>query len=141
MKLTLVDRIQLHFHSIENCLIHVINEIRKNEKSSLTKYKLLHGNGSPHTHRDVVNYLEEEGIEIISHPPHSPDLVPCDFWLNDYIKSKLNDHTNEESLAHEVSTIVKNIPINEFKKTFHKLLERMELCIENNGDYFEHLIK
>ena len=57
--------------------------MRKEEKSSLTKYKLLHDNGSPHTHRDVVNYLEEEGMEIISHPPHSPDLAPCDFWLND----------------------------------------------------------
>ncbi len=89
----------------------------------------------------IMVYLEEEAIEIISHPSHSSDLAPCDFCLNDYIKSKLNDHTNEESLAHEVSTIVKNIPINEFKETFHKLLERMELCIENNGDYFEHLIK
>jgi hypothetical protein len=29
----------------------------------------------------------------------------------------------------------------EFKKTFDKLLERMELCINNHGDYFEHLIK
>lgn len=88
-----------HNYYIENCLIPVINEIRKKEKSSLTKCKLLHDNGSPHTHRDVVNYLEEEDIEIIS---HSPDLSPCDFWLNDYIKGKLNDHTNEESLAHEV---------------------------------------
>jgi hypothetical protein len=53
----------------------------------------------------------------------------------------LADHTNEESLAQEVSTLVRIIPINEFKKTFDKLLERMELCIENNGEYFEHLIK
>ncbi len=100
-----------------------------------TKYKLLYDNGYPHAHRDVVNYLTEEGIEIIPHPPYLPDLSPCDFWLNDYIKSNLADHTNEVSLAQEVSTIVRNIPINEFKKTFDKLLERMELCIENNGDY------
>ena len=44
-------------------------------------------------------------------------------------------YTNEESVAQAVSTTVKNIPINEFKKTFDKLLERMELCMENNGDY------
>ena len=37
----------------------------------------------PHAHRDVVDYLTEEGIEIIPHPPYSPDLAPCDFWLND----------------------------------------------------------
>ena len=79
---------------------------------------MLHDNGSPHAHRDVVNYLTEEGIEIIPHPPYSPDLQPCDFCLNDYINSKLVDHTNEESLAQEVSTIVRNIPIKEFKKDF-----------------------
>ncbi|CAF1552172.1 unnamed protein product [Rotaria sp. Silwood1] len=130
-----------HDYYIDNCLIPVINEIRKKEKSSRTTYKMLHDNGPPHTHPDVIDYLMEEGIEIIPHPSYSPDLAPCDFWLNDYIKNKLTDHTNEESLAQEVSTIVKNIPINEFKKTFDKLLERMKLCIENNGDYFEHLIK
>ncbi|CAF1413611.1 unnamed protein product, partial [Rotaria sp. Silwood1] len=90
-----------HNYYIENCLIPIINEIRKKEKSSRTNYKLLHDNGRPQTHRDVVNYLTEEGIEIMPHPPHSPDLAPCDFWLNDYIKRNLGDHTNEESLAQE----------------------------------------
>ncbi|CAF1433346.1 unnamed protein product, partial [Rotaria sp. Silwood1] len=90
-----------HDYYIDNCLIPVINEIRKKEKSSRTTYKMLHNNGPPHTHPDVIDYLMEEGIEIIPHPPYSPDLAPCDFWLNDYIKNKLTDHTNEESLAQE----------------------------------------
>ena len=130
-----------HDYYIDNCLIPVINEERKKEKSSRTTLKILHDNGPPHAHRDVIDYLTEECVEIIPHPPYSPDLAPCDFWLNDYIKNKLTDHTNEESLAQEVSTIMKNTPVNELKKTFDTLLERMELCIENNGDYFEHLIK
>ena len=50
------------------------------------------------------------------HPLYSPDLAPCDYWL-------------------------KNISEEEFKKTFDKLLERMELCINNHSDYFEHLMK
>ena len=75
---------------------------------------MLHDNGPPHVHRNVINYLMEECIEIIPHPPYSPDIATCDFLLNDYIKNKLMDHTNEESVAQEVSTIMKNIPINEF---------------------------
>ena len=75
------------------------------------------------------------------HPPYSPDLAPCDYWLNDYIKNRLTDQPDEKSLARAVSKIVKNISEEEFKKTFDKLLERMELCINNHGDYFEHLIK
>ncbi|CAF3379437.1 unnamed protein product, partial [Rotaria sp. Silwood2] len=86
-----------HNYYIENCLKPVINEIRKQEKLSGTKgIKLLHDNGSSHTHRDVIDYLTEEGIEIMPHPPYSPDLVPCDFWLNDYIKRNVTDQENEE---------------------------------------------
>jgi histone-lysine N-methyltransferase SETMAR len=75
------------------------------------------------------------------HPPYSPDLAPCDYWLNDYIENRLTDQPDEKSLARVVSNIVKNISEEEFKKTFHKLLERMELCINNHVDYFEHLMK
>ncbi|CAF4698778.1 unnamed protein product, partial [Rotaria sp. Silwood2] len=87
------------------------------------------------------NYLTEEDIIIMSHPPYSPDLAPCDYWLNDYIKRNLTDQPDEKSLARAVSKVMKKVPKEEFRKTFDKLLERMELCINNHGDYFEHLIK
>jgi histone-lysine N-methyltransferase SETMAR len=79
----------------------------------------------------VIDYLIEESIEIIPHPPYSPDLAPCDFWLNDYIKINLAD---QELLFQAVCEIVNNIPEKWFKKPFDKLLERMELCINNNSD-------
>ncbi|CAF3373006.1 unnamed protein product [Rotaria socialis] len=120
----------------------VVKEIRKQRKSNGTKgIKLLRDNASSHRHSDVINYLTGEGINIIPHPPYSPDLAPCDYWLNDYIKQNLTDQPDEKSLTHAVSKLIKNIPEEEFKKTFDKLLERMELCINNHGDYFEHLIK
>jgi hypothetical protein len=53
----------------------------------------------------------------------------------------LTDQENEESLAQVVSRILKNIPEEEFTKTFNKLQERMQPCVNNNTDYFEHLIK
>ena len=72
------------------------------------------------------------------HPPYSPDLSPCDFWLNDYIKRHLEDQEDEESLFKAVTKLLKSIPKEEYKKTFKKLLERMQLCIDHHGDYFEH---
>jgi hypothetical protein len=39
-------------------------------------------------------------------------------------------------LAHVVSKPVKNIPEGELKKTFGKLLERIEISINNHGNYF-----
>ena len=78
---------------------------------------------------------------MMSHLRYSPDLVPCDYWLNDYIKRNLTDQTDEKSVARTVSKAMKTIPKEEFKNTFDKLLERMKLCIDNHGGYFEHLIK
>jgi histone-lysine N-methyltransferase SETMAR len=131
-----------HTYYIENCLKPIVKEIWKQRRSNGTKgIKLLHDNARPHRHSEVISYLTEEGINIMPHPPYSPDLAPCDYWLNDYIKSRLTDQPDEKSLARAVSKIVKNIPEEQFKKTFDKLLERMELCINNHGDYFEHLVK
>jgi transposase len=81
---------------------------------------LLHDNARPHIHSDVINHLTEEGINIMPHPPYSPDLAPCDYWLNDHIKRNLINHPNEKSLALAVSKVVKNIPEEEYKKTLYK---------------------
>ena len=74
------------------------------------------------------------------HPPYSPYLVQSDFWLNDYIKRHLGDYEDEESLFNAVTQVLENIPQEEYAKTFDKLLERMQWCINNGGDYFEHLM-
>ena len=29
----------------------------------------------------VTDYLTKMGIKTIAHPPYSPDIAPCDFWL------------------------------------------------------------
>ena len=80
-------------------------------------------------------------IIFSSHRPYSPDLASCGYWLNDDIKRNLTDQSDEKSLARAISKMMKNIPEEEFKKTFDKLFERMELCINNHGDYFERLVK
>ncbi|CAF5124689.1 unnamed protein product, partial [Rotaria sp. Silwood1] len=60
--------------------------------------KLLHDNGKPHVHKAVFDYLESKRITIIPHPPNSPDLAPCDFWLFDLIKQNRDDQNDAESL-------------------------------------------
>ena len=77
---------------------------------------------------------------MIKHPPYSPDLAPSDFWLIDYVKSNLDDQPDEKALDRAVSRELKNILIEEYKKAFEKWIERIEFCIEVEGDYFEHFI-
>lgn len=130
-----------HEYYINNCLQPVLEEIKKQRPSQgLHMIKLHHDNGKPHAHKDVVSYLESEDVTIMPHPPNSPDLAPCDFWLFDLIKQNLDDQDNAESLYEAVVKFMKSLKKEEYKKTFDKWIERMELCVNHQGEYFEHLL-
>ena len=103
--------------------------------------KFLHDNARPHVTQTVTDCLNQAGITISRHPPYSPDLAPSDFWLFDLIKKNLDDFTDVESQKKHITKLLRSIPKEEYKKTFDKWLERMQLCIDNHGHYFEHLIK
>ena len=41
--------------------------------------KLLHDNALAYKSAMVQEYLKEFGLDVLDHPPYSPDLSPCDF--------------------------------------------------------------
>ena len=41
--------------------------------------KLLHDNAPAHEFATEQEYLKESGLNVLDHPPNSPDLSPCDF--------------------------------------------------------------
>ena len=90
-----------HEYYIDNCLQPVIDQI-KNQRPSLgiRTIKLHHDNG---------NYLESEGVTVMPHPPNSPDLASCDFWLFDFIKQNLDDQDDSESLYKAVVKFIKSL--------------------------------
>ena len=129
-----------HKKYLTSCLKPLVSTLNKRRPISGTKnLKFHHDNARPHVHKSVITYLKSKEFIIMDHPPYSPDLAPSDFWLFDYIKQRLYNHTTVESLATQIVDIVNNIPQYEYKKTFEKWLERMELCIKYKGDYFEHI--
>ena len=80
------------FYYINNCLKPVVKELWEQRPNSGTRgLRLLHDNASLHDNPDVLVYLKEEKLDLLPHPPYSSDLAPCVFWLNDYIKSHLQD--------------------------------------------------
>lgn len=86
-----------HEYYMNNCLEPVLEEI-KNQRPSLGVHgiKLHHDNGRPHIHKDVVSYLESEGVTVMPHRPNSPELAPCDFWLFDLIKQNIDDQDDSD---------------------------------------------
>jgi hypothetical protein len=57
------------------------------------------------------------------------------------IKRNLTDQPNAESLHHAITEFMYSLDKEEYKKTFDKWIERMQLCVDNEGHYFEHLMK
>jgi histone-lysine N-methyltransferase SETMAR len=41
-------------------------------------------------------FITENHIGCVPHPPHSPDLAPLDFWLFGHVKTSLAGQTFDE---------------------------------------------
>jgi hypothetical protein len=55
------------------------------------KWILDHDNAPAHDVLRVREFLAKKFITKMDHPPFSPDLAPCDFWLFPKLKNALKD--------------------------------------------------
>ncbi|CAH1971917.1 unnamed protein product [Acanthoscelides obtectus] len=96
------------------CLPKVITELRKiNPERRI----ILHqDNTSSHTAQEIRQYLTEENMELLDHPPYSPDLRPNDFFTFPKIKNRLRGQRFQLDL-----------PANEWNKCFENWFERMQI--------------
>ena len=74
------------------------------------------------------------GINTVPHPPNSPDLAPCDFWLFPKLNKKLRGCRYETI---EEMKVIDTLTHKNFHGAFEKLLERYKKCIAAGGNYFE----
>ena len=85
--------------------------------------------------------MEESGLQLLPHPPYSPDLALCDFSLFPRIKKhlkgkKFDSNSEVEEGLHRV---LGDVEENEFKEALQNWFVRMKKCIDANGGYFEQL--
>ena len=60
----------------------------------------------------VTDYLTEMGIKTIPHPPYSPDLAPCDFWL--FSKLRGCRYETIEELKEAVTKVIDTLTQEDF---------------------------
>src|SRR5437016_14107191 len=79
-----------------------------------------HDNAAPHKSAVIMEYLRKEQIKLLPHPPYSPDLAPCGFFLFPRIKKELKGESfnNVENLSRAVQTVVESIPKADYEKSF-----------------------
>ncbi|KAI6647565.1 Transposase [Oopsacas minuta] len=126
----------------ENCLPQMFQAVeRLRPKTGLRGMKFHHDNAPAHTARKTKDYIKQSGLELIDHPPYSPDLAPCDFWLFPTIKRHLKGRRfdSETELSAAFLDAIDLISESRYSRLFDMWLELCQRCIDANGEYFEHL--
>jgi hypothetical protein len=70
---------------ISNLIHHIISQ----EDSILHEDQSAGSNTEMGMHRDNTSFLAKKSITKMDHPPHSPDLAPCNFWLLKKLRNAL----------------------------------------------------
>jgi hypothetical protein len=71
------------------------------------------------------------------HPPYSPDLAPSDFFLLGYLKGKLMRYCAEtpSQLLVRIRVILAKIPRETLNAVFLEWMERLQKCVQADGEY------
>ena len=98
-----------------------------------------HGNAPAHNALSIRQFLAERQITTLEHPPYSPDLAPCDFWLFPKVKSVLKGSHFEgvEDIQEHVTSPLRTIKKEEFLGCFEAWKNIIQKCINFEGEYFE----
>ena len=125
----------------ETALTSVMKNLEKMKPSrlALRKVHLHHDNASSHTAVKTRQFLEASNLQLIDHPPYSPDLAPCDFWLFPKLSEKLagTNFRRVQDLARRINSEMKSIPVSEYSECFVKWMTRLQKCVNLRGEYVE----
>lgn len=122
---------------INICLPQVFGEFRKTNRRA--KIILHHDNAPAHTASRTTDFLAASNVKLMTHPPYSPDLAPCDFFLFPTIKSKMRGmHFNSsEAAVAAYEQLVSEVTKETWHLCFDDWFIRMQKCIDFYGSYFE----
>ena len=103
--------------------------------------RLLHDNASLHKAAIVSEYLKQEKVVELPHPPYSPDRAPCDFFLFPRLKKNLagRKYQTRKNLGSAIFQCLNSIPRKDYENAFKNWIKRLKLCVSHGGKYFERL--
>jgi hypothetical protein len=76
---------------------------------------------------------------VVPHPPYSPDLAPCDFFLFSRLKRTLKGKRFQDVAEIQLNTTrqLQAIPKQAHQTRIEKWKDRWNRCIQSGGSYFE----
>ena len=103
------------------------------------RWLLHHDNAPVHTAGKVLEFLHRNNMQTVPHPPYSPDLAPCDFFLFPTLKRPLRGRrfSNDNELIQAVGDVTRDIEKDGLLHVFYKWTAQLRKCIEIGGGYVE----
>jgi hypothetical protein len=76
---------------------------------------------------------------VLNHPPYSPDLYRCDYFLFPKLKLPLKERLFEDvqDIQGAVTSSLRAVPQEDVQRSLQSLLDRATRCIDAEGMYFE----
>ena len=100
---------------------------------------LLHDNAKPHVGKITQKKLSSLGIEVLPHPPYSPDLSPTDYHmfrhLDLFLRNKIFD--DRRDIENAVQDFFNSLKPDFFRTGIEKLVDRWQKCVDAEGNYFD----
>jgi [histone H3]-lysine36 N-dimethyltransferase SETMAR len=122
-------------------LLNLLVKIRKKRPEMWTTglWFLQHDNAPAHTALSIRDFLAQKQISVLPHPPYSPDLAPCDFFLFPKIKLDLKGKRFDdiETIQSNLAAQLKRLTPQDFQHCFEQWYKRWDKCISSEGHYFE----
>jgi transposase len=82
---------------------------------------LLHHDNTPsHTSVLIHQFLAEQKMAVIPHPPYSPDMAPCDFFPFPKMKLKRRQFDTNEEIQAKSQTVLDTLTEKDFQEVFQK---------------------
>ena len=127
----------------KNSVLKKVKEFynKKRPSNGWSGVHLLHDNASSHKCGVVMSFLASEKVKVLNHPPYSPDLSPCDFFLFPRLKKMLsgNKYMSRSSFGSAIYQCLQQIPKEDYLSAFRDWVKRLQKCVSVKGEYFDGL--
>jgi transposase len=118
---------------------NILTELIRLHPQAGERNLLLHAdNARPHTAQKCRTFCAENGLQLATHQPYSPDLASSDFFLFGYVKDRLQGivFASREELLAGIREVLDGISPGTLPRVFEHWMERLEWVSQNNGEYY-----
>lgn len=128
---------------------HLDNMLENVDLETVRQMWLQLDGAPPHFALVVRNYLNQQYPNrwvgrgsVVPWPPRSPDLTPPDFFLWGHLKNRVfaTAPTTRENMIERIRNECDALPRNVLLSTIQTFKKRINLCIQQRGEQFEHLM-